>query len=142
MVRKIYLAASLAWMLFIPREGFSADITVFDQFSDAFGAGLFQGIQVGGIVQLESYSDSNSTQAVNVISYSGYSGSAVQIALSDYDVTLTMGDGDNNVQAVNAYKGSADFIKQIAVINGAVTMISRSNVGSIQGINVICDSCK
>jgi hypothetical protein len=143
MVKEICLIVSLAGILFNPLIAVCADFTVFDQFTDAYDAGLFQGVQVGSELNLESYSDSSSTQGINVITNSSYSGKAVQVASIEYDLSLITSEGDNVVQGVNIFRGSADAISQMAIINGVVTLTSRNTSGGIQGINVItsCDSC-
>lgn len=143
MVRKIYLAVSLAGMLLLPLKGQGADFTVFNQFADAANAGLFQGVFVANELSLESYSDDDSVQGLNVISGVSFSGKVVQIADVEGSLSLTMMEGINVVQGVNVFRGSADEIQQTAVINGSLTMTSQNNKGGIQGINVItnCDSC-
>lgn len=143
MVKKICLIASLSGILLNPLNSVGADFTVFDQFTDALETGLFQGVQVGSELSLESYSDSGSTQGINVIAIGSYSGQVTQTALIESDLSLTLSEGSNVVQGINVYRGSPDAVTQMAVISGSVTMSSRSNVGGIQGINVItsCDSC-
>lgn len=143
MVRKICMAASLAGMLLMPLQGKGADITVFDQFADAANAGMFQGVFVANELAVESYSDDDSVQGLNVISGVSFSGKIAQAADVEGGLSLTMTDGINAVQGVNVFRGSADEIQQIAVINGTLTMASSNNQGSIQGINVItsCNAC-
>lgn len=143
MVRKICMAASLAGMLLLPLQGKGADITVFDQFADAANAGMFQGVFVANELALDSYSDDDSVQGLNVISGLSFSGKIVQAADVEGGLSLMMTEGINVVQGVNVFRGSADEIQQIAVINGTLTMTSRDNQGGIQGINVItsCNTC-
>jgi hypothetical protein len=143
MVKKICLIASLTVLLCNPIGSSGADFTVLDQFTEAFDSGLFQGIQAGSELSLESYGDSSGTQGLNVIATPSYSGKAVQVAVLEQNLLLTLSEGDNVVQGVNVYRGSADSILQMTLVSGSVTMNSRSNIGSIQGINVItsCDSC-
>jgi hypothetical protein len=129
-------------MLLFPLKSMAADLAVFDQFADAFGAGLFQGMQSSSEVRFDSYSDDGNTQGGNVIA-TYYSGKVVQIALVESSLTLTMSEGNSVIQGVNVYQGNADSITQMTVISGSVAMSSQNNTGGIQGINVIthCDSC-
>ena len=137
MVKKTCLIASLAGLLLYSSAALCADFSVFDQFADAFDAGLFQGAQISSELTLDSYNDSGSTQGVNVIEDALYNGNVVQVAAVEYDLSLILDDSDNVVQGINVYRGSAASIAQMAVISGAVTMNSLNNTGSIQGINVI-----
>lgn len=137
MVKKTCSFASLAGILLYSSAALCADFSVFDQFTDAFDVGLFQGVQISSELTLESYNDSGSTQGVNVIEDVLYNGSVVQVAVGEYGLSLILDDGDNVVQGVNVYRGNAESVVQMAVISGAVTMNSLNNTGSIQGINVI-----
>ncbi|WP_417912819.1 hypothetical protein [Candidatus Electronema sp. TJ] len=138
MVRKICLAASLAGVLLMPLKSKSADLTVFNQFVDAANAGLFQGVSAANELTLDSYSDGDSVQGLNVISGVTFSGKVVQVADIEGSLSMTMAEGDNIVQGVNIYRGgNADEIQQVAVVGGALVMTSRNNKDGIQGINVI-----
>jgi len=139
---KFYLISLAGILLLNPLRAMGGDISVFDQFADAFGSGLFQGVQINSELSLESVYSTGTVQGINVI-YGNYDMKAVQVAEVTSDVTLSLVGGENAVQGVNIYKGSANGITQIAVIDGSVTMISSNNNGGIQGINVImeCDSC-
>lgn len=144
MGKKICLTALfLAEVLLSPLQSAGADLAVFDQFTEAFGAGLFQGVQIGSELNIESEGSSGSIQGVNVITNVSYSGKIAQAALLEQDVLLLMSGGNNVVQGINVYQGNADSVTQIASVAGSVTMSSLNNAGGIQGINVItsCDSC-
>jgi hypothetical protein len=118
-------------------------LSVFDQFVDAYNVGLFQGVAIYNEVILESNNDVNSTQGINIIVGPSFDGRVVQKAVIEESVLLSMIDGDGVVQGVNVFRGTADEISQIAIIDGAVTIRSQGNNGGIQGINVItsCESC-
>lgn len=137
MVKKTCWIASLAGIVLHSSVALCADFSVFDQFADAFDAGLFQGVQISSELTLDSYNDSGSTQGVNVIEDASYNGSVVQVAAVEYGISLNLENGDNVVQGINVYRGSAESVSQMAVISGAVTMNSLNSTGSIQGINVI-----
>lgn len=137
MVKKTCLITLLAKLLLHSSAALCADFSVFDQFADALDAGLFQGAHVSSELTLDSYNDSGSTQGVNVIVNPSYNGNVVQIAAVEYGLSLNLDNGDNVVQGVNVFRGSAESVTQMAVINGPVTVNSFSSVGSIQGINVI-----
>lgn len=137
MVKKTCLIASLAGLLLHSSAALCADFSVFDQFADAFDAGLFQGVHVSSELTLDSYNDSGSTQGINVIVNPSYNGNVVQVAAVEYGLSMNLDNGDNVVQGVNVFRGSAESVTQMAVISGPVTVNSFSSVGSIQGINVI-----
>lgn len=143
MVQKICLFISFVGILLTPLKSASADFVVFEQFADALNTGMFQGVQVGSAMNLESSSDNGSTQGINVIVNPSYRGNVMQVALMEQDLLLTLSEGDKVVQGVNVYRGSADSVTQMVAISGSVTMSSHDNTDSIQGINVItdCDSC-
>jgi hypothetical protein len=132
--------AGLAFELLSPFRAAAVDMSVFDQFADAFGSGLFQGVLINSELNLESNYSSGNLQGINIIS-GNYNVNAVQVAAVTSDVFLSLSGGENTVQALNIYQGSADGITQIAVIDGSVTMTSSNNNGGIQGINVITESC-
>ncbi|WP_417909320.1 hypothetical protein [Candidatus Electronema sp. PJ] len=143
MVQKICLFISFAGILLTPLKSANADFAVFDQFADALNTGMFQGVQVSSEMNIESSSDDGSTQGINVIVNPSYRGNVMQVTLMEQDFLLTLSEGDKVVQGVNVYRGSADSVTQMVAISGSVTMSSRNNTDSIQGINVItdCDSC-
>jgi len=91
-------------------------------------------------LSLESNYSSGNLQGINIIS-GNYNVKAVQVAAVTSDVSLSLSGGENGVQALNIYQGSADGITQIAVIDGLVSMTSSNSNGGIQGINVITESC-
>lgn len=136
MVKKTCLITLLAGLLH-SSAALCADFSVFDQFADAFDAGLFQGAYVSSELTLDSYNDSGSTQGINVIVNPSYNGNVVQVAAAEYGLSLNMDNGDNVVQGINVFRGIAESVTQMAVISGPVTVNSFSSVGSIQGINVI-----
>ncbi|WP_417915433.1 hypothetical protein [Candidatus Electronema sp. JM] len=133
----------LAEVFLSPWQASGADVTAFDQFTAAFDAGLFQGTQISSELSLESEGSSGSTQGVNVIAYTAYSGKAAQVALLEQGVTLFLSGGNNVVQGINVYRGSAESVTQLTAASGAVRLSAPSTSGSIQGVNVItdCDSC-
>jgi hypothetical protein len=140
---KYYLIISLAGLLLSPLKAMAIDTSAFDQFTDAFGAGLFQGVLISNELDLELDNGNGNVQGINVIS-GNYTTKAVQVAQLTSDVSLSLSGSDNSIQGLNVYQGTAnDGITQIAVVEGAVNMISSGNTGSIQGLNVIttCDSC-
>lgn len=144
MVQKICLFISFVGILLTPLKSAGADFAVFDQFADALNTGMFQGVQIDSEMNLESSSDNGSTQGINVIVTPSYRGNVMQVVLMEQDLLLTLSEGDKVVQGVNVYRGSAaDSVTQMVAISGSVTMSSRNNTGSIQGVNVItdCDSC-
>jgi hypothetical protein len=140
---KNILALLLLSICSMPSWVWGQDLSVFDQFVDAFNVGLFQGAVLHNEVILESSNDVNSTQGINIIIGYSFDGRVVQKAVIEDDVSLTMSDGDGVVQGINIFRGTADEISQIAIIDGTVTMRSQNNNGGIQGINVItsCESC-
>ena len=133
----------LAGVFLNPWQAAGADLAAFDQFTAAFSAGLFQGTQISSELSLESEGSSSSTQGVNVIAYTAYSGKAAQVALLEQGVTLFLSGGNNVVQGINVYRGSAESVTQLTAASGAVRLSAPSTSGSIQGVNVItgCDSC-
>ncbi len=139
---KFCLIISLAGFFLSPFNATAVDISVFDQFADAFGSGLFQGVLISSELDLESDNGNGSVQGINIIS-GNYDSMAVQVALVTSDVSLNLSESDNAIQGLNIYQGTANGITQIAVVDGTVTMTSSGNNGGIQGINVIttCDSC-
>ena len=137
MAGKTCWIASLAGILLHSSAALCADFSVFDQFADAFDAGLFQGAQISSELTLESYNGGGSSQGVNVIEELSYNGSVVQVAAVEYGLSLILTEGDNVAQGVNVYRGTAQSVAQMAVISGAVTMTSSNSSGSIQGVNVI-----
>jgi hypothetical protein len=139
MVGKICATVSLAGLLLIPFRTAAAELSAFDQFSDAFGTGLFQGVQIGDELNAESGSSTGDIQGVNVIA-GDYGMKAVQVAIVTTNVSLSLSRGEDVIQGINIYQGSADAITQIAVIDGSVLMTSDGSKGSIQGINVITDN--
>jgi hypothetical protein len=139
MVGKICATVSLAGLLLNPFRTVAADLSAFDQFSDAFGTGLFQGVQIGDEFNAVSESSTGDVQGVNVIS-GDYGMGATQVAIVTANVSLSLSRGEDVIQGINIYQGSADAITQIAVIDGSVLMTSDGSKGSIQGINVITDN--
>lgn len=140
---RYYLIISLAGLLLSPLKATAIDTSAFDQFADAFGSGLFQGVFISNELDLESDNSNGNVQGINVIS-GNYDTKAVQVALVTSDVSLSLSQSDDSIQGLNVYQGTAnDGITQIAVVEGTVTMMSSGNNRSIQGINVIttCDSC-
>lgn len=129
--------------LLLPAGAMSADATVFDQFTDAFNAGLFQGGSVSSELTVESDADVNAVQGVNIISGYHFSGKVLQESLIEGNLSLSVLNGDGIVQGVNVYRGSAEEIYQVAVIDGAAAIRSQGSKDGIQGINIItnCDSC-
>lgn len=139
MEKKICAIISLAGVMFMlssPFKATGADMSAFDQFADAFGSGLFQGVMVGSELSLESNYSNGTVQGINVIS-GDYNVNAMQVVAVTGDVSLSLSGGEDSIQALNIYQGSADGITQIAVIDGSVTMTSSNSNGGIQGINVI-----
>jgi len=137
----VFLAGALSSSL---QQASCADVAVFDQFTAAFDAGLFQGAQIGSALRLESEGGSGSTQGVNVIASAASIGKVTQVALLEQDVSLLLSGGNNVVQGINVYRGdNADSVTQLTVVTGTVFMSASNNSSSIQGINVItgCDSC-
>ena len=133
----ILLAASTV-LYSSPAWGLSIDKGVFDQFTDAFDVGLFQGVLVDSELSIESVGDTGGTQGVNVIVDYHYDGEVIQKTIVSDDLLLTLSNGDDVVQGVNVYRGgSADAISQTAIIEGELRMQSIYNDDSVQGINVI-----
>jgi len=138
---KICLLISLAGIvleLLSPCKATAADMSVFDQFADAFDSGLFQEVIIGSDLSLESNYSNGNLHGINIIS-GNYNMKAVQLAAVTGDVSLSLSGGENTVQALNIYQGTADGISQVALIDGSVTMTSSNSNGGIQGINVITE---
>jgi hypothetical protein len=137
----------MKWLTFfvvlLPVSAWSADSAVFDQFTDAFNAGLFQGGSISSDLTVESEADVNTAQGVNIISSYNFSGKVLQEALIEGNLAMSLLNGDQVVQGVNIYRGTAEEIYQVTVINGAAVIRSQGSKDGLQGINVItnCDSC-
>lgn len=123
--------------LLLPTGALSADLAAFDQFMDAFNAGLFQGSAVSSELTLESAADVNAVQGVNIVSGYHYPGKVLQEALVEDSLTLDMLNGDGVVQGVNIYRGSAEEIYQVVLIDGVTAIHSEGSKDGIQGINII-----